>query len=353
MIPSSCLENIQRRVDEGEPPLLAAYRGSRQVAFAVIATTVVVVAVFAPLIFTPGFIGRVFGELGVTVSGAVILSSFVALSLSPMMCSKLLKGQSQWSASGWWQLVYALRLTACYDRDTCQSFEKAILPYPWVGVPLLMWLIIACVVLLGGQINSESQPAEDRGIIQVNITAHRKALALTIWFEKADAPAGYVDALCRERRGQHASPRAYRADGALAAPLILGVAPWCLADWDDRGTLRSRDLCRDSAKARWTLPGVFGFAGMNQGGMSTWGPPMQFIITGDSYDQVKVLGRGLMVAEARKNPGLTRVDMDYKPTKPQFEVEIDRTRAADLGVSTQAIGQTLGSYVGISPGDDV
>jgi multidrug efflux pump len=101
-IPIVVLENIQRRVDLGEPPMLASERGGRQVFFAVIATTATLVAVFLPLIFLPGLIGRIFSELAVTITGAVVLSSFVALTLSPMMTSKLLKPSTELRGPAKW-----------------------------------------------------------------------------------------------------------------------------------------------------------------------------------------------------------------------------------------------------------
>jgi len=330
------LENIQRRVDQGEPPLLAAYRGARQVAFAVIATTVVIVAVFAPLIFTQGFIGRVFGELGITVAGAVILSSFVALSLSPMMCSKLLSRKRS-------EAERANAFMRFFDklRDSYIVLLKKILPYPWLGVPLLV-VIFAFIGFLGTQVGSESQPAEDRGIINVNITAPEGTgfdymVGQAKQLEQMILP--YVDngeaqrVTIRVPGGWGASRKFNSARGMLV-----------LEDWDDRERT-GHEISAELQRMVGQLPGVFGFAGMQQGGMNAWGPPMQFVIRGGSYDAIIPVAN-LMVEEARKNPGLTRVDMGYKPTKPQMQLEIDRTRAAALGVSAQAIGQTLETALG-------
>ena len=330
------LENIQRRVDKGEPPLLAAYRGARQVAFAVIATTVVIVAVFAPLIFTQGFIGRVFGELGITVAGAVILSSFVALSLSPMMCSKLLSRKRSEADRQNAFMRFFDRL-----RDSYVTLLKKILPYPWLGVPLLV-VIFGVIGVLGTKVGSESQPAEDRGIINVNITAP-EGTGFDYMVKQAKKLEEMILPYVESGEAMRVTVRVPGGWGQ-SRTFNSGRGMVVLEDWDDRERT-GHEIAEELQRKVGELPGVFGFAGMQQGGMGAWGPPMQFVIRGGSYEDIIPVAE-LMVAEARKNPGLTRVDMDYKPTKPQMQLEIDRTRAAALGVSAQTIGQTLETALG-------
>ncbi len=330
------LENIQRRVDQGEPPILAAYRGSRQVAFAVIATTIVIVAVFAPLIFTDGFIGRVFGELGVTVAGAVILSSFVALSLSPMMCSKLLRRKRVAGKNT--NLFFAL-----FDklRDQYVIVLRKLMPYPWLGIPLLIGIIFL-MVQMAGQIGQEGEPAEDRGLINVSITAP-EGTSFDYMVGQAqkleDILNSYIDSgealrnTTRVPGGWGVSRQFNNARGQLI-----------LEDWD----LRERDgfaIAAEINRKVAAMPAVRGFAGIMQGGSGMWGAPMQFILSGPNYESIEPWAN-LIRDAALEYPGLTRVDLDYKPVKPQFNVNINNTRAADLGVSTQAIGQTLETMLG-------
>ena len=330
------LENIQRRVDDGEPPLLASYRGARQVAFAVIATTLVIVAVFTPLVFVEGFVSRIFGELGVTVTAAVCISSLVALSLSPMLCSKLLKSKNARSRS---------KRTVSGGLNRVRNFYlrilHKILPHPILSAVALVGVFIG-IVFLWGMLPQKLAPDEDRKIINVNISGPEGAsfdYMVKQAMQLEDILMGYVE------RGE-AERVTVRVPGGWgsARSINSGMGMVVLKDWDERER-SGLELAREVGARVAQIPGVRGFAGMNQGMTGSWGKPVQLVISGPGYDQVEEWAN-LIVERVRSNPGLIRLDTDYKPNKPQFRIVPNRTRAADLGVSIQTIGQTLETCMG-------
>ncbi len=330
------LENIQRRVDTGEPPVLAAYRGARQVAFAVIATTLVVVAVFAPLVFVEGFVGRIFGELGVTVTAAVCISSLVALSLSPMMCSKLLKPKD--ARSGGKGLISRglVRVRAFYLRVL-----KAVLPHPLISSVALLG-VFGGIIFLWGMLPQKLAPDEDRKVININISGPEGAS-----FDYMVKQAGVMEDMLMEYVDSGEAMRiTVRVPGGWGSRRSYNsaMAMMVLQDWDDRER-SGLDVARELGGKIAQIPGVRGFAGMNQGMTGSWGKPLQLVISGPSYEQVEKWA-DVVMERAKNNRGLIRLDTDYKPNKPQFKVVPDRTRAADLGVSIQTIGQTLETCLG-------
>jgi multidrug efflux pump len=328
------LENIHRRIEEGEPPLLAAFNGARQVAFAVIATTLVVVAVFVPLAFQTDYIGQIFSELAVTVSAALLVSMLLALTLTPMMASKLLRQHQLGRASEWIDRRFE-RLAAGYE----QALRRVL------GRPLLAGGVVA--VMVGGAagifelLPDEFAPTEDQGAVFTRVSGP----------EGASFPYMREQMLELERRvlplyeeGTLQQVMAV-APGFGSSQVNQGVVMMTLVPWNQR--TRSTQEVVDFAVAAWAdLPGVRAFPTIRQGlsrrsgGGPGGGTPVQFVIQGSTYAEL-AQWRDRIIARAQGNPGLLRVDSDYKETKPELLVRIDRNRAADLGVSTQAIGRTL------------
>lgn len=330
------LENIQRRMELGEPPLIASYRGARQVAFAVIATTMVLVAVFAPLIFVDGFIGRVFGELGVTITAAICLSTFLALSLSPMMCSKLLQPEKVKAA----QSSRVSRLVNLLRANYIKLLKK-LLPHPILGGVTLL-AIMGVIVVLWQVIPKELAPPEDRGVINGQLTGPE---------------AASYDFTVRQMNVVEDMLQMYLDNGEAWQVLIRVPGGWgpsrtynsgmlllVLSDWSDRER-NGLDIASEISAKMAQIPGLFGFAGMQSGMTGRWGAPVQIVLSGGDYETVAEWVESLAQI-ARRNPKLLRVDVDYKPTKPKFEIEIDRERAAALGVSVQTIGNTLETMLG-------
>ncbi|MCR9255092.1 MAG: efflux RND transporter permease subunit [Alphaproteobacteria bacterium] len=331
------LENIHRRIELGETPLVAAYRGTRQVAFAVVATTVVLLAVFVPVSFTEGDIGRLFSEFSLTMAAAVAISSFVALTLSPMLASRLLRPKER-------RKPLAVRvLDALF-----QPIQKA---YRWiltvlVGVPILVLPLFGGLVF-GAYWFYENTPAEyvpqeDRGVFYVFISGPEGAS-----FEYME---DYIDEIERRmmpyvERGEIdrilvRSPRGFgRVENFNNGIVITGLAPW-----GERRPVTEimADLRRDLSD----LTGVRAVPVRRNGIGSRTRKPVQFVLGGGTYEELAAWRDILISAVEEDNPGFTGLDSDFKETKPQIRVEIDVNRAGDLGVSVSNIGRTLETFLG-------
>jgi multidrug efflux pump len=321
------LENAHRRIEEGEAPLLAAYNGTRQVSFAVIATTVVLVSVFAPIAFLRDNIGRIFAELAVTVSAALIFSSILALSLAPMMCSLLLRASEREG-----------RITHLLDRgfgwlsSKYQVALRGVLKTPSIAV------VIAAVAgggayFLFESIPQEYAPAEDQGSFFAMIQAPEGA-----GFEHL---ASQVDRI-------EAAMQPYFATGEIQRGLIsmpgfgnqAGVVSITLKPWDERA--HSTDEIMEQLRRAWEdIPDLrlitFVRSGLSRGG---GGQPVQIVFGGPNYEELAEW-RDIIIDRASQNPGLTRLDSDLKETQPQVLIRVDKDRAASLGVAVRDIGQTL------------
>lgn len=329
------LENIQRRVDMGEPPALASLRGGRQVFFAVIATTAVLVAVFVPLIFLPGFIGRIFTELALTIAGAVILSSFVALTLSPMMASKLLRPSGE--AKGLAKWVNTLVMSA---RSAYRSSLEVALKMPLLMIPLVAVAMGGSAFLLD-RLPAELTPPEDRGSFFGRFAGPEGAS-----FDYMSEQADQVEAIAMD----------YVNAGELRRVLVIspgwggsgfnsGFVIGTMTDWDERRP--GSEIMRELNGRLGGLTGVQAFASMRSSlGGGGGGDDVQFVLQGPDYAGLDLQAERLMSAIRAGNPGLLRARKNYEPTSPRLIVDIDRERAADLGVSVSDIGQTLQTHLG-------
>jgi len=330
------LENVQRRIEMGEPPVIAAYRGTRQVAFAVIATTLVLIAVFAPLIFVEGFIGRLFGELGVIVVAAVSISTFLALSLSPMMCSKFLQTKSVSVTQD--RLVD--RIFVSVKQRYARALRKA-LPHPIWGAAALVCMVALSLGLLL-LIPKELAPPEDRGLVQGQFSAPEGAS-----FEHTAKQMLEVEkALMPLVESGEAQQITVRVPGGWGANMKYntGLMYFVLSDWGQRRD--GMEIVREVNGRLSQIPGLVSRAWMQQGLTRQFrGQPIQFVLAGPDHETVAQWAN-IVVDRARQNPGLVRLDIDYKPTNLRFVVKIDRDRAASLGVSVQAISETLETMFG-------
>ena len=332
------LENVQRRIDAGEPPLLAAYRGTREVGFAVIATTLVVIAVFVPIVFLEGITGRFFRELALTVSAAVALSSFVALSLSAMLCSKLLVSKDH--ERGLARISHGVveRLQSAYTR-----LLEPCLRHPWVPMLAVVAAFWGIAQLLAS-VPQELEPPEDRGGFMIFMQApeggsfdytqrHMHQLEEEVLFPMVE-------------RGEVAHvlsrvPGGYADTGAMNSGMVIMV----LEHWDARSqSLQS--LMQEVARKGSQIPGVLTFPIPFGGlGQSRSAQPVQLVIGGANHEEV---GRWQeeVLAAVGDEPGLVGLQGDYRPTQPQLRVDVDRSRAADLGVAVETIGRTLETMIG-------
>lgn len=326
------LENIYRRIEMGEPPILAAYRGAKEVGFAVIATTLVLISVFVPLVFLEGNIGRLFTEFALAIAAAVAFSSFTALTLSPMMASKILKKRTRSSGFGSWMDKRFSQLENGYFTALGKTLHQPIL--------MLLLLVIAVVALvqLSEKVPSEFVPKEDRGNFFILMNAQEGAS-----FESNAKNLEKIESILMP----------YRESGKINRLLVrtpgfggnAGIAIVGSADWDERDFSTFSLMDEISAKLN-SVPDVRAFAimrsGISGGGL---GRPVQFVLQGDTYENL-VEWRDIVLEKAAQNPGLVRIDSDYKETSPQLLVNINRDRAADLGVSISDIGGTLEVMLG-------
>lgn len=326
------LENIYRRIEMGEPPILAAYRGAKEVGFAVIATTLVLISVFVPLVFLEGNIGRLFTEFALAIAAAVAFSSFTALTLSPMMASKILKKRTRSSGFGSWMDKRFSQLENGYFTALGKTLHQPIL--------MLLLLVIAVVALvqLSEKVPSEFVPKEDRGNFFILMNAQEGAS-----FESNAKNLEKIESILMP----------YRENGKINRLLVrtpgfggnAGIAIVGSADWDERDFSTFSLMDEISAKLN-SVPDVHAFAimrsGISGGGL---GRPVQFVLQGDTYENL-VEWREIVLEKAAQNPGLVRIDSDYKETSPQLLVNINRDRAADLGVSISDIGGTLEVMLG-------
>jgi multidrug efflux pump len=328
------LENIHRRMDEyGETPLVAAFRGTRQVGFAVIATTLVLVAVFAPIAVVKGDIGRLFSEFALTMSAAVVFSSLVALTASATLASKLLKRQTKPS--------YLVRLVDRFFQRFRHGYSAVIrrcLAHPvWVLCGFAA-LLGACVLLLN-IVPKEFAPREDRGAFFISITGPEGA-SFSFMEEYVDEVERRLNPLLESGE---ASKVIMRAPG-WGSGFNSGMAIVVLSDFSERRS--AFDIMDEVRQNLSDLPGVRAFPLMRQGLSGGVGKPVQFVLGGGTYEELAEWRDILLEKIEEDNPGFQGLDSDYKETKPQLQVEVDYDRAAALGVSVQHIGRTLETMLG-------
>ena len=330
------LENIHYRIEHGETPLVAAYRGARQVAFAVVATTVVVCAVFVPVMFISGNTGMLFRELAAAMIGAVALSGFIALTLTPMLCSRFLKREDSHNGFTHWVDQKFDRLGARYRVLLLRVIYRPML----VGGAAFVF-VIGCLGL-GSTLKSELAPEEDVGNFQVIVNA-----AVGTGYDRLVVYMRQVEAALMEKVSKGdiraimvRAPNSFGASEDFSSGRVTVFLP----AWADRSQ-STRDVLEATQKALKGLPAVRVSATISSGLSRGRGQPIQFVIAGDTYDDL-ARARDKLLAAADDNPGLVDLDADYKETKPQVLIDVDTVRAGDLGVSLSEIGATLETMMG-------
>jgi multidrug efflux pump len=325
------LENIQRRIDEGEPPLLAAYRGAKQVAFAIIATTLTLIAVFVPISFMGGNVGRLFAEFGFTLAAAVIFSSLVALTLAPMLCSKWLQHSPE-SEEGHRLWAFSEKvlngLTNGYKKLLTFSLNQ---PGLLLGLGVA-GLIIATVIF--PRLPQELAPTEDRGVIIMPTSAPRgSTVEYTDHFVR-QAETQLLPYLDEGIAARFLSIVGFREEEDNAF-MIMGLTHWDNRDIKQQQvTSEIRQKLADISGVRINVinPPGLGQRGFNQ--------PVEFVVAGPDYESVQAWSEDI-VERAKENPNLINVDTDFELTRPELRLNIDRDRAADLDITVQDVGLTL------------
>ena len=332
------LENIVRRIkDLGESPLVAAYRGARQVGFAVIATTLVLIAVFVPITFIEGDIGRLFTEFALTIAAAVSISSFIALTLTPMLASKIISHKS-FSKHG---LITGVDRIISKTRDGYGRLLEMMLKKP-VGILAGFVAVVGLSAILYPNIAQEFTPKEDRGAFFVIVngpegSSYSYMKEYMDEIEKRMMP--YVETGEINRLLVRA-PRAFGNIENFSGGIVIVI----LNDWANRRP--AEEIMGEIRRNLAELPGVRAFPVMRQGLGGGSGKPVQFVLGGSTYEEL-ASWRDIIIDKVNENnPGFTGLDSDYKETRPQIDFKVDYDRAADLGVSVQAIGRTLETMMG-------
>ena len=325
------LENIYRHIEEGMAPFAAAIHGAREIGFAIVAMTLTLAAVFAPLAFTPGRTGRLFVEFALALAGAVGVSGFLALTLAPMMCSKLLRHNPN---PNWFDRSMERWLTAL-SHGYGRLLRRVLLGWRW----LVLAVMVGCAVgiaLIYPNMRQELSPLEDRGVILANINA------------PDGATLEYTDRYARqlEELGQR-YPEFDRIFANIGNPTVSqGSVVYRAVDWSERQR-STLEIARELQPKFDQQAGISAFPitppSLGQGFRSR---PVNFVVqTSDSYENLNRVMREL-TDEVAKNPGFVAVDVDLRLSKPELRIEVDRERAADLGVGVDAVARAIETMLG-------
>lgn len=329
------LENVHHRIEEGEPPLLAAFTGARQVGFAVVATTLVVCAVFVPVMFLAGQTGLLFRELAVAMIAAVSISGFLALTLTPMLCSKLLGPAERTGLSARIERLFD-RLTAAYSATLDSTLRR------WWPLAAITVAMLAGAALLFTRLDAELVPPEDAGVLDARLsapegTSFAELNRYVMQVEKQLVPLVGQDGI----RGMNARiPAGFGASEDFNAANMMIF----LKHWDERDET-SQDVARLINGKLGQIAALRGNAVVRSALGRGRGQPLNFVIAGTSYEGLAA-ARDRILAAARDNPGIVNIDADYVESKPQLLISVDRQRAGDLGVSVEDVSQALQSLMG-------
>jgi multidrug efflux pump len=324
------LENIFRHIEEGLEPFQAALKGVREISFAVVAMTMTLAAVFAPLAFTPGRTGRLFVEFALTLAGAVIVSGFVALTLSPMLCSKLLRHNPEpnWFDRGVEGALVGLTKAYGFALRWVLSNRWIVLLVMLASAGVSWWLFTTA--------KRELAPLEDRGVIMATVNSPDGATL--------DYTAKYLRAIERIGMDYKEFDRVFVVAGNPT--VSQGVSFLRAVDWELR-TKTTLQIARELQPKLAGLPGVTAFPvtppSLGQGFRER---PINFVIvTSDSYDNLARVTQQF-VAEMGRNPGFVTPDTDLRLNKPELLLEVDRERAADAGVGVDQVARTVETMLG-------
>mgnify|MGYP001280457530 FL=1 len=326
---------IYRRIENGETPLVAAYKGSKQITFAIIATTLILVAVFLPLIFIEGIAGTLFKETAIALSFAIVVSSFVALTLSPMLGSKFLDKQKKSNFLVRWFGKFFNGFSNFYSEtlDFWLNKKKTIIAF-----------IIIMIVGSGALYNytkKELLPLEDRGAyLVIGFTDEGSSFEYTK-NRAIDVEQRLIPLLKSDDSPYNRFLMIVPGFGSDNSFLIIAL----LDNWKNREQ-NSQTVMRQAIGKIVTVPQALAFPISPQSiRVSSYNKPVQMVIYGNTYEELKDI-QSKVIRNLRKNRNLSRIESDYSTNKPEVKLEINKNKAKDLGISAQAIGQTLETLYG-------
>lgn len=324
------LENIYRHIENGMKPIPAAIKGTQEIGFAVVAMTLTLVAVYAPVAFAPGKTGKLFLEFALTLAGSVLISGFVALTLTPMMCSRLLRHEAKPGRISAFLERFLEVLEAGYRRALSACLHVR---------PLVLFIAVVVASFSGVfflMLKSELAPVEDRGSIRV----------------RGSAPEGAT--LAYTSRYSSQVDKIFQTVPEIQSRLIINGSPEVtgflaiggLSDWEERDRTQ-QDISKTIAPAIRDIPGVRAFI-QDPGSFGQRGAarPVEFVIqTSGTYAQLEQYVNQ-MLERIEKYPGLESVDTDLKLNTPEFKLHVDRAKIADLGIDVTVVGRTLETLLG-------
>lgn len=324
------LENIYRHVEEGMPPFEAALKGSKEIGFAIVAMTLTLAAVYVPLAFSTGRTGKLFVEFALTLAGAVLVSGFTALTLSPMMSSKLLKTNEQ---HGRFYLA-GERVLRSLDNGYRRVLAGA-LRWKWIVVGAGV-AVFAAAALLFTLLPKELAPQEDQGLV------------IGFGIAPEGSTVEYTDKYARQMENIFAkTPHVDRYFQIVGFPSITQTIGFVgLQDWSQRD-MKSSDLQGMLFPQFMSIPGVMAFPVLPPPlGQEGFGQPVSFVVqTTGSWEELGATV-GKLMAKMAQNPQLTNPDTDLKLDKPQLKIDVNRDKVASVGSNVAAVGRTLETMLG-------
>ena len=326
---------IYRRIENGETPLVAAYKGSKQISFAIIATTLILIAVFLPLIFIEGIAGTLFRETAIALSFAIVVSSFVALTLSPMLGSKFLKKKTK-------ENFFVVKFDKLFKAFS--NFYQETLIF-WLDkkkiIIIFLMLIIFSSGLLYNYTKKELLPMEDRGsYLIIGFTDDGSSFDYTQKRAK-DVEKRLVPLLEAEDSPYKRFLMIVPGFGSDNSFLIIAL----LDNWKNRKQ-NSQTIMRQAIGKIVTVPQTVAFPISPQSiRISSYNKPIQMVILGSTYEELEKI-QFEVIRNLRKNRNLSRIESDYSRNKPEIKLDINKNKAKDLGISAQSIGQTLETLYG-------
>ena len=326
---------IYRRIENGETPLVAAYKGSKQITFAIIATTLILVAVFLPLIFIEGIAGTLFKETAIALSFAIVVSSFVALTLSPMLGSKFLDKKKKSNF-----------LTKRFDKffQGFLNFYSETLVF-WINRKKTIVTFIVLIVIgsaaLYNYTKKELLPMEDRGVyLVIGFTDEGSSFQYT-QKRAEDVEKRLIPLLDKENSPYNRFLMIVPGFGSENSFLIISL----LDNWKNRKQ-SSQTIMRQAIGKIVTVPQTLAFPISPQSiRVSSYNKPVQMVIYGNTYEELEQI-QTQVIRMLRKNRNLSRLESDYSRNKPEVNIKINKIKAKDLGISAEAIGQTLETLYG-------
>ena len=326
---------IYRRIENGETPLVAAYKGSKQISFAIIATTLILIAVFLPLIFIEGIAGTLFRETAIALSFAIVVSSFVALTLSPMLGSKFLKKKTK-------ENFFVVKFDKLFKAFS--NFYQETLIF-WLDkkkiIIIFLMLIIFSSGLLYNYTKKELLPMEDRGsYLIIGFTDDGSSFDYTQKRAK-DVEKRLVPLLEAEDSPYKRFLMIVPGFGSDNSFVIIAL----LDNWKNRKQ-NSQTIMRQAIGKIVTVPQTVAFPISPQSiRISSYNKPIQMVILGSTYEELEKI-QFEVIRNLRKNRNLSRIESDYSRNKPEIKLDINKNKAKDLGISAQSIGQTLETLYG-------